>query len=92
MGFVSLSFIIRPVAVPHAPVYLQDFIRIRAGIGRPVALEGFTGDKEAGVMAYVLSDFTPEEKKTITQTIPQVSEAIICILSEGLATAMNKYN
>jgi len=40
----------------------------------------------------VLSEFTPEEKKTIAQTIPQVSEAITCILSEGLVAAMNKYN
>ena len=70
----------------------QNFIRIRAGIGRPSALEGSTGDKEAEVIDYVLSEFTPEEKKTIAQTIPQVSEAITCILSEGLVVAMNKYN
>jgi len=40
----------------------------------------------------VLGDFTPEEKQTITQVIPRVSEAIYCLLTEGLTAAMNKYN
>jgi hypothetical protein len=28
----------------------------------------------------------------ITQVIPKVSDAILCLLSEGLTAAMNKYN
>ena len=70
----------------------QDFSRISVGIGRPSTVEGSTEDKEAEIVAYVLSDFTPDEKKIITQLIPKVSEAILCLLSEGLTTAMNKYN
>ncbi len=64
----------------------QDFIRVRVGIGRPVE----ASDDET--IAYVLSDFTPEEKQAIAQVIPRVSEAILYLLTEGLTAAMNKYN
>ena len=70
----------------------QNFIRIRVGIGRPVKNEGFTEFSEDEVISYVLSDFTPDEKQAITQVIPRVSEAILCLLTEGPAAAMNKYN
>jgi PTH1 family peptidyl-tRNA hydrolase len=69
-----------------------DFPRIRVGIGRPPIIEGSAEDREAEVVAYVLNDFTLEERKTITQVIPKVSEAILNLLSEGLTAAMNKYN
>lgn len=69
-----------------------DFLRIRVGIGRPAIVEGSAKDKEAEIIDYVLSDFTPDEKKTIAKVIPKVSEAILCLLSEGLTAAMNKYN
>jgi len=68
-----------------------DFLRIRVGIGRPDS-ESSIKDKEAEVIDYVLSDFTPEERKTVAQVIPKVSEAILCLLSESLTEAMNKYN
>jgi len=69
----------------------QDFYRIRIGIGRPTTLESIQ-DKEAEIIAYVLNDFTPEEKGIITQAIPEVSQAILCLLTEGLTAAMNKFN
>ena len=68
----------------------QDFYRIKVGIGRPEPPE--TADKEAAVIDYVLSNFTPEEKSIIEKTIPEVSRAITCLLTEGLVTAMNRYN
>ena len=66
----------------------QDFVRIRVGIGRPP--KPFLS--EADIIAYVLSDFTPEERKAINKVIPRVSEAIFCLLTEGIVAAMNKYN
>ena len=69
-----------------------DFIRIRVGIGRPPLVEGSARNKEAEIIDYVLSDFTSEELKTMNKVIPEVSEAILCLLGEGLITAMNKYN
>ncbi|MFQ6121763.1 MAG: aminoacyl-tRNA hydrolase [Dehalococcoidales bacterium] len=70
----------------------QDFPRIRIGISRPSIIEGSVETREADIVAYVLSDFTPDEKKTITQVMPKVGEAILCLLTEGLTAAMNKYN
>mgnify|MGYP001145425944 CR=1 FL=1 len=70
----------------------QDFIRIRVGIGRPNIIGGSTEISEADIVAYVLSDFTPEEKQTIARVIPRVSEAIVSLLTQGLVVAMNEYN
>jgi PTH1 family peptidyl-tRNA hydrolase len=66
----------------------QDFTRLRVGIGRPDKAEV----SEDEIIAFVLSDFTPAEKKAIARVIPKVSEAILCLLTEGLAAAMNRYN
>jgi PTH1 family peptidyl-tRNA hydrolase len=66
----------------------QDFIRIRIGIGRPDK----TDASEDEIIAYVLSDFTPEQKNVIAPVIPRVNETILCLLTEGLVAAMNKYN
>ncbi len=70
----------------------RDFTRIRVGIGRPAQFERVKEASEDEIVAFVLSDFTSEEKKTIVETIPRVSEAILCLLTEGLATALNQYN
>lgn len=68
----------------------QDFLRLRVGIGRPEISSAEIS--EADIIAYVLSDLTTEEKQVITQVVPRVSEAILCLLTEGLTAAMNKYN
>ena len=65
----------------------QDFLRLRVGIGRPA-----TEINEADIITYVLSDFPPDEKQVMAQVIPRVSEAVLCLLAEGLVAAMNKYN
>jgi len=69
----------------------QDFTRLRVGIERPTT-EGLAPISEADIVAYVLSNFTSEEKQIIVQVIPRASEAIYCLLTEGLVVAMNKYN
>lgn len=68
----------------------QEFTRIRVGIGRPAMTA--TEITEADIIDYVLGDFTPDEARAIAEVIPGVSEAILCLLTEGLTTAMNKYN
>jgi len=65
----------------------RDFIRIRIGIGRPS--ESASEDE---IIGFVLSDFTPEEERVIKKAIDGVSDAIICLITEGLETAMNSYN
>jgi PTH1 family peptidyl-tRNA hydrolase len=66
----------------------KDFIRIRIGVGRPNKLQ----ISEDDIIAYVLSDFTPAEKRAIDNIVPTVSEAILCLLKEGLTPTMNKFN
>ena len=70
----------------------QDVLRIRVGIGRPSANEDLAGTSETDVITYVLSDFTPDEKQVIEEVLPVVSEAILCLINQGLEAAMNKYN
>lgn len=64
----------------------QEFARVRVGIGRP------DNTDETDVIDYVLCPFTPEEKAVITQAIPKVSEALLCIIDQGIAIAMNRFN
>lgn len=68
----------------------DGFPRVRVGIGRPQA-----GLKSAGddlVVNHVLSGFSPEEEQVIESAVVAVSEAIDCFLSEGIETAMRKFN
>ncbi len=69
-----------------------DFVRLKIGIGRPEMDEGSPTDKEQAVIDYVLSDFTPEERKLIDEAIPRVSEALLSIVEDGLGVAMNRFN
>jgi len=75
-----------------AHIGTRDFYRVRVGIGRPDVAEGDATAREQVIIAYVLADFSLEEKKTIDKTIPRISEAIVCLLAEGLTAAMNKFN
>jgi len=70
----------------------QDFVRLRVGISRPEPTEDASQISESDIVRYVLSDFTPDEKQNIKPFIDKVSEAIFCLLTEGLMAAMNKYN
>ena len=70
----------------------KDFYRVRVGVGRPDTTTESPAKKEEAVIAYVLSDFTRDEKKIIDKIIPDVSRAIVSLLTEGLDIAMNKFN
>jgi PTH1 family peptidyl-tRNA hydrolase len=70
----------------------QDFIRLRVGTGRPVATGDGNEISDADIIDYVLSDFSAQERRIVTQILPKMSEAIYCLLTEGLMVAMNKYN
>jgi PTH1 family peptidyl-tRNA hydrolase len=62
----------------------RDFLRVRVGIGRP--------QPEADAVDYVLGDFSPSEMAVVEETVARVGEALSCLLKEGLAAAMNRYN
>lgn len=78
-GHRGLESIIRAVGS-------QDFIRLRVGVGRPPD----TGEGE--LSDYVLSDFSPDDRETLHEVFQRVAEAILVILNDGIAAAMNRYN
>jgi len=68
-----------------------EFIRIRVGIGRP-DLMGKAAEKESEVINHVLSDFDPGENKIVAEVVNKVSQAMLCLINEGLTVTMNRYN
>ncbi len=61
----------------------QDVPRLRVGIGRQA-----DGDE----IKYVLGSPAPEEESLLRQAREQVAEALLCLLTEGLQQAMNRFN
>lgn len=68
-----------------------DFNRIRIGISRPANTGSRHGDEDE-IVEYVLGDFPPEEEDLIKTTMASVAEAVECLLTDGLETAMNRFN
>ncbi len=60
----------------------REFIRIRVGIGRG----------EGDPVRYVLSAFSAQEKEVLKLVVAGVSQALLCLLGEGLEMAMNRFN
>jgi len=72
----------------------QEFVRVRVGIA-PVKEESglvFLVPQELKTPDYVLSDFNSKEKAIMKETYKKVAEAVKCILTDGIAAAMNNYN
>jgi PTH1 family peptidyl-tRNA hydrolase len=63
------------------------FPRVRVGIGRP----GGTGGTPSEI-DYVLGRFRRDEEDAIGEAIELVSDAVDCILSDGIDVAMNRFN
>jgi PTH1 family peptidyl-tRNA hydrolase len=62
----------------------QNFIRLRVGISRPSSGLSFE--------EYVLSNFSAEEKKEISQKLILIPEVVKTIITEGVSKAMERYN
>jgi PTH1 family peptidyl-tRNA hydrolase len=75
-----------------ATIGSEDFCRIKVGIGRPLTADGSIITDDDAVVNHVLSNFTPYEEQIIRPVIHRVGEAIECILTDGLISAMNKFN
>lgn len=67
----------------------DDFVRVKIGIGRPLAGE----DRPAPpVDQYVLADFSTDERKRLDEILPVVRRALLLIIEQGSASAMNEIN
>jgi PTH1 family peptidyl-tRNA hydrolase len=62
----------------------QDFSRLRMGVGRP------PGSKVAA--AYVLQEFSRSEEALLPEVLDRAADAVLTFVTDGLDTAMNRYN
>ena len=69
----------------------RDFPRIRIGIGRP-HVDGEPSWEPRVVGDYVLGDPTPQQVKTLQDAVSRAAQAVELLVSEGVETAMNRYN
>ena len=63
----------------------EDFPRLRLGIGRPE-------NEMMESVDFVLSKFSDEEAKIMTEAIKGVADAVLTVLEKGIAQAMNEVN
>ena len=69
----------------------KDFPRLRIGIGRP-HVDGLPVWDPDVVAVWVLSDPTPQEAETLQGAVARAAEAVELLVTEGVETAMNRYN
>lgn len=62
----------------------EEFQRLRIGIGRPAL--------GTSVISHVLSRFTADERPKMDAAIQRTVEAMACIVTDGFARAMNRFN
>lgn len=62
----------------------QEFLRIKVGVGA----------KPAGwdLADYVLSHFTPEDRKKVEEALKRAADAAVSLMTDGVEAAMNEYN
>ena len=61
----------------------DQFPRLRVGIGRP---------QSGATIEYVLSPWTAAERPLIGQSVSASAEAVVTVISAGIAEAMNQFN
>lgn len=61
----------------------QEFPRIRIGVGAA---------KGSDLVDYVLGDFSKADRPVIQEAIQRAAEAAVCMLTDGMDTAMNRFN
>jgi PTH1 family peptidyl-tRNA hydrolase len=62
----------------------EEFARVRIGVRR--------GELPEDLAAYVLADFPEEEVLVVQETVGLAADAALCLLEEGAAVAMNRFN
>jgi len=62
----------------------EEYARVRIGIRR--------GEQPPDLAEYVLGDFLPDEVLAVQEAVGLAAEAVLCLLEEGVAPAMNRFN
>ena len=63
----------------------QDFPRVKIGVGAKP-------NPQQDLADWVLSGFSPQEKKALDTAITHAADAALCIIEHGIAEAANRYN
>jgi PTH1 family peptidyl-tRNA hydrolase len=66
-------------------LWSRDFVRIRAGVGRPPKGRGDVSD-------WVLSDFSAADAPFVPDLVERAQEAATAVMTQGVAAAMNTFN
>jgi PTH1 family peptidyl-tRNA hydrolase len=62
----------------------EEFVRVRIGVRR--------GELPEDLADFVLADFSPEEMVVAQEAAALAADAVLCLLEEGAAAAMNRFN
>jgi PTH1 family peptidyl-tRNA hydrolase len=62
----------------------DDFVRLRVGIGRAAG--------ERDTTDHVLGRFSATEQRAMAPVLAAAADAVECIVAEGAAAAMNRFN
>jgi PTH1 family peptidyl-tRNA hydrolase len=62
----------------------EDFARVRIGVRR--------GELPEDLAGYVLADFPPDDVLVVQEAVGAAADAALCLLAEGPAVAMNRFN
>ena len=62
----------------------QNFARVRVGVGR--------GAAGAGLIGHVLGRLAPEDEDAVMKTLDAAADAVLCLVAQGVAEAMNRFN
>jgi PTH1 family peptidyl-tRNA hydrolase len=62
----------------------ENFARVRIGVRE--------GELPEDLAGYVLADFPPEEVLVVQEAVGLAADAVVCLLEEGPAAAMNRFN
>jgi len=62
----------------------EEFARVRVGVRQ--------GDLPEDLAGYVLTDFPPDEVLVVQEAVGLAADAVVSLLEEGPAVAMNRFN
>ena len=61
------------------------FPRIKVGVGAPA-------HPEHEMVDWVIGNFTPAEKKVVSEAVGKAADAVECLIEKGVSEAQNKFN
>ena len=61
------------------------FPRIKVGVGAPA-------HPEHEMVDWVIGNFTPAEKKVVSEAVGRAADAVECLIEKGVSEAQNKFN